>query len=232
MKPVASDSDNPSSKKIDCDRCRLILVIEGATVTPDILHACLSQGDVASIICRGPFEALSDATGVLSALVEVAHEHDVPLIVENDTRVLGRSGADGLIVTNGVQSLKDAIARFSPKKIVGYGNVKTRHDAMTAGELLPDFLFVGKLGGDIRAEPHPKSLAITEWCVEVMDLPVVMMGGTAIASAVAAAETGAEFVALGRAVFDAEESPSVAVAAVNELLDERAPDIIHDDELT
>ncbi|MNY83489.1 thiamine-phosphate pyrophosphorylase [compost metagenome] len=49
------------------------------------------------------------------------------------------------------------------------------------------------------------------------------MGGTDPQSALAAAETGAEFVALRLAVFgEPEQAPSV-VAAVNALLDEKAP---------
>ncbi len=56
----------------------------------------------------------------------------------------------------------------------------------------------------------------------MMQVPSIAQAGGALESAVAAAATGADFVALGRAVFEAAD-PAEAVAAANRLLDEHAP---------
>ena len=57
----------------------------------------------------------------------------------------------------------------------------------------------------------------------MIEIPCVVMGGTDPHSALAVAESGAEFVALRLAVFgNPGQAPSV-VAAVNALLDEKAP---------
>ncbi len=54
----------------------------------------------------------------------------------------------------------------------------------------------------------------------MIEIPCIVLAGTDPASALAVAETGAEFVALRQAVFSAE-APGDIVAAVNALLDEK-----------
>ena len=65
----------------------------------------------------------------------------------------------------------------------------------------PDYIFFGKIGGDIKPEAHPKNLALAEWWASMVEVPCIVMGGTDPQSALAVAETGAEFVALCQAVF-------------------------------
>ena len=43
-----------------------------------------------------------------------------------------------------------------PKRIVGAGNLTSRHAAMQAGELEPDYLFFGRPHGDTHDAPHPE----------------------------------------------------------------------------
>jgi thiamine-phosphate pyrophosphorylase len=56
----------------------------------------------------------------------------------------------------------------------------------------------------------------------MVEIPSIAQAGNTIESVVEAAQTGADFVALGRAVFEAED-PAKAVAEANRLLDENAP---------
>ena len=57
----------------------------------------------------------------------------------------------------------------------------------------------------------------------MVEIPCIVMGGRDQASALAVAATGAEFVALRRAVFTDPERAAMVVAHVNALLDEKAP---------
>jgi thiamine-phosphate pyrophosphorylase len=113
--------------------------------------------------------------------------------------------------------------KFTPKMIVGAGGASDRHRALEIGEARPDYIFFGKLDGDIKPEAHPKGLALAEWWASMVEIPCVVMGGTDTASVIPVAETGAEFVALREAVFAHPEGPAAAVEAVNRLLDEKAP---------
>ncbi len=83
--------------------------------------------------------------------------------------------------------------------------------------------FAGKFDGDIKPEAHPKNLDLAEWWASMIEIPCIVMGGTDPASALAVAETGAEFVALRAAIFDEQASAARIVAEVNALLDEKAP---------
>ncbi|MBN9011189.1 MAG: thiamine phosphate synthase, partial [Rhizobiales bacterium] len=138
-------------------------------------------------------------------------------IVENDTRVAGRVGADGVHVTTSIPDLRDAIASLRPRKIVGAGNLRSRHEAMEAGELNPDYVFFGRLDGDNNDGIFDKTAELAAWWAPTFVLPTVVMGGRLVASVVDGAATGAEFVALARAVFDARD-PAAAVAEANALL--------------
>ncbi|MGB7287186.1 MAG: thiamine phosphate synthase [Salaquimonas sp.] len=205
------------------NRCRLILVVPPLDTAADSLREALSGGDVASVILPiGEMES-SGFQNHVETLTAIAHEKDIAVLVETDSQAMGRAGADGLFIPAGLEALNDAIARFSPKRLVGYGGIKSRHNAMEAGETKPDFLFFGRLDGDIKPEAHHKNMKLGEWCSEVMQISAIVMGGSAIDSVVDVAESGADFVALSLAIFSHMEGPKDAVQKVNALLDAKAP---------
>jgi thiamine-phosphate pyrophosphorylase len=207
-------------------RCRLVLVVPPVENAHLVLAEAIAGGDVASVILmRGELTETAYAAHV-EKLVPVTSEFDTAVLVDNDSQSMGRAEADGLFVTGGIEMLGDALARFSPKRIVGYGSVKTRHAAMNSAELNPDFLFLGKLDGDIKPEAHPKNLEMANWCSELMEVPVVVMGGSSLESVVEVSASGADFVALGLAVFSHLDGPKEAVRLANALLDQHAPRLV------
>lgn len=210
------------------DRCRLVLIVPAREDAGTALQHALEGGDVASIILpRGDMSEAAYASHV-EQLTTIGQGAGAAVVIEEDSQTMGRAGADGLFVSSGIEVLKETIARFSPKRIVGYGGIKTRHGAMEAAECGPDFLFFGKTDGDIRPEAHPKNLKLGEWAGEVMQTSVIVMGGSAIESVLEVAETGVEFVALNLAVFAHVGGPREAVKMANELLDKHAPRFVDD----
>lgn len=208
------------------NRCRLVLI---APDMPDVserakmLADALKGGDVASVIIPQYGLNETDFQKHAEALVPVIQKVGAAALIEGDTRVAGRAKADGLHIAAGADVLGEAIERHTPKMIVGGGNATDRHHALEIGELRPDYVFFGRTDGDIKPEAHPKNLALGEWWASMIEIPCIVMGGTDPQSALAVAETGAEFVALRLAVFaEPGQAPSV-VSAVNALLDEKAP---------
>ncbi|OYR29023.1 thiamine monophosphate synthase/TENI family protein [Brucella pseudogrignonensis] len=187
-----------------------------------LLSAALSGGDVASVILDGG--DLDEAAFQASAqkAVSVIQKNGAAAIILNDTRIAGRVGADGIHIEGKASELAEAIEKHTPKFIVGTGNLRDRHGAMEIGELQPDYVFFGKIGADNKPDAHPRNLALAEWWAEMVEIPSIAQAGNTIESVVEAAQTGADFVALGRAVFEAED-PAKAVAEANRLLDENAP---------
>jgi len=207
-------------------RCRLVLIVpegDDAAAIAKQLEEALSGGDVASVIV--PQYGLDDQAFQKRAeqLVEIIQVAGAAALIAGDTRVAGRVKADGLHMTGAIGDLEDAISKFSPKLIVGAGGASDRHQALEVGEHRPDYIFFGKLDGDIKPEAHPKNVALGEWWASMVEIPCIVMGGTDGASALVVAESGAEFVALRTAVFSSSEGPAKAVATINAILDEKAP---------
>ncbi|MFC7066055.1 thiamine phosphate synthase [Brucella rhizosphaerae] len=214
----------PTATK-DNERCRLLLVappLADGDALAKLLSAALSGGDVASVILDG--SGLDEATFQASAqkAVAIIQDKGAAAIILNDTRIAGRVGADGIHIEGKAAELAEAIEKHTPKFIVGTGNLRDRHGAMEIGELQPDYVFFGKVGADNKPDAHPRNLALAGWWAELVEIPSVAQAGNTVESVIEAAQTGADFVALGRAVFEAED-PAKAVAEANRLLDENAP---------
>jgi thiamine-phosphate pyrophosphorylase len=219
-------TDNPG------DRCRLVLCMG-----PDALAICdvsqlrdvLQAGDLASIIFYPEKMDESAFQKCVEPLVHVSQELGVAAVVADYSRVAGRVSADGLQLGQDVDALRQAIEKFTPGMMIGAGNVKTRHNALTIGDLRPDYVMFGKPGTDTRAEPHPKNIALGEWWSAIVEIPCIVLAGSSLESALDVAKSGAEFVALGNAIFAPDGNANTGspatdrVRQVNQLLDQHAP---------
>jgi thiamine-phosphate pyrophosphorylase len=188
-----------------------------------MIGEALKGGDVASVILPqyglddGAFQKLAEK------VIPVIQQAGAAALVAGDSRVAGRAKADGLHIAGGVADLGEAIEKHAPKLIVGGGNAQDRHRALEIGELQPDYIFFGKLDGDIKPDAHPKNLALAEWWASMVAIPCIVMGGTNPESVLAIAETGAEFGALRLAVFQEPGRAAGIVQEINALLDQKAP---------
>jgi thiamine-phosphate pyrophosphorylase len=195
--------------------CRLCLITP-RLAAPDafaaLLDEALAGGDVASLIITGVSADPSALQRIAEALVPVAQRHGTAALIHNDTRIAGRSKADGVHIDTGPADLAEAVRSFRPSRIVGTGNLHSRHDALIAGEADPDYAFFGRLDGDKDAGIFMPALDLAAWWSELVQIPAVVMGGGAIASVAEARDAGVEFVALGRAVWEAPAGPRAAVA--------------------
>lgn len=208
------------------ERCRLVLIapqVEDVKAQEKLLGDALRGGDVASVILPQYGETFDAFQDRAERIVPLIQNYDAAALIAGDTRVTGRVKADGVHVEGGMEEIVDAIERFHPRMIVGGGHPKERHQALQIGEANPDYVFFGLLDGDTHANTHPKNLELGEWWASIVEIPCIVMGGSEPASAVEVAETWAEFVALGRAVFEAPGGPAAMVAQINAALDEKAP---------
>ncbi|WP_419908731.1 thiamine phosphate synthase [Hoeflea sp.] len=208
------------------NRCRIVLIAPNVPEPDDarrIVADALRGGDVASVIVPqyGQDEAAFQKRA--EAVVPVIQKAGAAALIAGDTRIAARAKADGLHVEGGKDDVAEAIERYAPQMIVGGGRAKDRHTALELGELRPDYIFLGKLDGDIKPDPHPKNIDLGHWWASMVEIPCVVMGGRSIESVVAVAKCSAEFVALHHAVFAIPEKAAMAVTEANALLDEKAP---------
>lgn len=208
------------------NRCRLVLIapdVDEFDILVSTVRDALKGGDVASVII--PQRNLDEHTfqNIAEALVPIIQQADAAAIICGDTRILGRTRADGLHVLGAVEELDTNLEKFSPQYIVGGGSAKDRHTALSIGDVQPDYIFFGKLDGDIKPEPHPKNLALGAWWAEFVEIPCITMGGNQIDSVLTVADAMCDFVALNQAIFSDPSQAALKVAEANAMLDEKAP---------
>ena len=208
------------------NRCRLVLIAPQGLAPDDLerkLRQALEGGDVASLILPAYDLHETAFQELAERLTPVAQAAGVAVVMAGDTRIAARVKADGVHVDEGKAALADAIDRLQDKMMVGAGGVKTRDDALELGETRPDYMFFGRFGYDNTPEPHPRNLNLAQWWAEMIEIPCIVLGGSQVESVQAAAETGAEFVALSAAVFADGLDPREQVGRANSLLDQKAP---------
>lgn len=206
---------------VTASRCRLCLVtpagVEAETFAPRVADALLG-GDVASLIIAADPNDPAALQKAAEAFVPIAQQAGAAAIIHADTRIVGRSRADGVLIDSGPADLAAAVSALHPKRIVGAAGIASRHEAMAAGDAAPDFLFFGRLDGDTGDGIFPKARDLAAWWSMVTVIPAIVMGGRTLASVREAASEGIEFVALSSAVWDDPRGPGAAVAEACTLL--------------
>lgn len=206
-------------------RCRIVLIAPPAASADELakrIGDALSGGDVASVLLPGYdadetlFQTLAEAT------VPIIQQAGAAAIIVGNTQIAGRVKADGLHIEGPVADIAANVARFSPKMIVGTGNIRNRHTALEIGEVQPDYVLFGKIGADNKPEAHPRNIDLADWWASMVEIPCIIQAGNTLESIPDAVTTGAEFIALGSAIFDGAD-PAGAIRDANRLLDEHAP---------
>jgi thiamine-phosphate pyrophosphorylase len=176
------------------------------------LPEMFAAGDVASMILWSETPDPKALASLAERLLRVAGDADVATLLRGDGQMVARLGFDGQHVDGPLADLVDAIERLKPERIVGAGGVKSRHDAMEAGEAGADYVFFGDPAPGTSTGNVPEQLIErAEWWQPLFEIPCVvfaprldLVGPLAIA--------GADFVALGADVLADPRGPVVAVA--------------------
>lgn len=176
---------------------------------------CLTQLDEA--LAAAPVAALLLARGtrgegsykaLVKAVAPRAQAAGVAVLIEGEPGLVRTLGVDGLHVEGGVGEVKAATAALKPDFIVGAGKIASRHDAMSKGELGPDYVFFGPLSGT----RDPEQREIARWWAEIMEVPSVLSDPAATAETATA--EGAEFIGLGDSLWTAPEGVTARLEAI------------------
>ena len=203
--------------------CRLYLVTPGGLASEPAasafaaeLAAALQAGNVAAVLLKT--EGLDDhgAERAAAALGAVAQDHDVAFLVEGRVHVARAANADGVHLSAAEALVSETRALVGPEAIVGVACGNSRHAAMAAGEAGADYVA-------FEAPQDELAELLAVWH-ESMTLPCVAMGISGgeigLENGAALARAGADFVAVGEAVWNHPEGPAAAVAAFLERLSE------------
>jgi thiamine-phosphate pyrophosphorylase len=174
------------------------------------LAQALAGIDAAAVLLR---LADGDERGLVNAVKEFAphvQATGAAVLIDGRPDIVARGGADGAHLA-GPALLKAALPRLKPDRIAGAGGLRSRHDAMLAAEAGADYVMFGEPDA---AGARPAFDAVIErvaWWAELFEIPsVAYAGGIDEVGAMAAA--GADFVALGEALFDDPRGLEAALA--------------------
>lgn len=130
-----------------------------------------------------------------------------------DARLVARVGADGAQYPIDAAHLADAIDTLKPARIVGISGIKTRHDAMRAGELDVDYLLFGEPKRDGYVQDAAKTAEKAQWWAEIFNVPCVAYV-SGVEETARMVDTKADFLALGPWLLS--DDPSAQVRAVTD----------------
>ena len=205
-------------------RCSLYLVspllsAADADAFVKIFARVLEAAPIACALVRLAPDSEPHAEAIVAPLLRPARDADCALLMENDARLAARLGADGVHIAGAGAALDTAVKRLKPERIVGAGSLRTRDEAMTAGEMGADYVMFGEPHRGLQTVGLASLVSLTErvvWWAEIFETPCVAYADT-VAAAGALAEAGADFVALGDAIWDSS-SPATAVREAQALI--------------
>jgi thiamine-phosphate pyrophosphorylase len=181
---------------------RLYLVTPPVSETDGIAQAlpdALGAADVAALLLRLAPADERTLTNRVKALAPIVQKMDVALVVDGHLDIVARAGADGCHISD-APALRSAAAALKPARILGAGNLTSRHDAMLAGESGADYVMFGEPDAE---GARPSLAAIVErvaWWAEVFEIPCVAYAAS-IDEIEPLCDAGADFIALGDSAF-------------------------------
>lgn len=128
-----------------------------------------------------------------------------------DPRLVARLALDGVQAGAG-DDLGALVEALKPNRILGVGGLRSRHEAMEAGEKDIDYVIFGDPRPDGYLPPLSQTIERAQWWAEIFNIPCIAYAPDLDAVAPLAA-TGAEFVALGPWLFEADDPADLLAEA-------------------
>ncbi len=188
------------------------LTLAAAPAFASVFAEVLGAARVASARVRFAPGADADAKAIVAPLLKAAVSAECALVLDGDPRRAARLGADGAHVEGVGEALEAAIGSLKPERIVGVGALRTRDDAMTAGEEGADYVMFGEPYGSVPAMAPELLLERVRWWAEIFETPCVAWAES-LETARRLAAARADFVAACEVVW-AAESPAAAVRSL------------------
>lgn len=182
---------------------------------PDTLAACLDRVPVACVRLALSSRDEDIVARAADAVREVAIARDVALVIENHVFMVERLGLDGVHLTDGSRTVRQARKTLGPDAIVGAFCGNSRHDGMTAGELGADYIAFGPVSQNAFGAGQVAEAELFEWWSQMIEVPVVAEGGLDPAT-LEALKSHTDFLGIGPEIWD-EAAPDLALATIASL---------------
>ena len=204
------------------ERCRVYLITPPAfeiASFAETLAAALDAGDVAAVQLR--LKEVDDDVikRAIDALRPVTQARGVSLLINDRPDLAVAHGCDGAHV--GQSDTPALVARkLLGDLTMGVTCHDSRHLAIEAGEAGADYVAFGAFFPTATKEVTAQAeIETLRWWAEVMEIPVVAIGGITAANCAPLVQAGADFLAVVGAVWHHPDGPAAGVRAMNAAID-------------
>ena len=146
----------------------------------------------------------------------IVQSRGVAFILNDRPDIAAETGCDGAHV--GAEDMDVAEARrvLGKKLQLGVSCYDSRDAALRAGEANADYVAFGAFFPSTTKDSGVRAdLELLSWWSEIMELPVVAIGGITAANCAPLVQAGANFLAVVSAVWDHPQGPAAGVRAMN-----------------
>ncbi len=179
------------------------------------LARVLDAGDVAALRVRMPGADEPTLARAVAALMPITQAHDVALLIDADAALARKLGCDGVHVD--ATLVPDARTLLGDALSVGAACGDSYDAAINAAESGADYVAFGPTLG-----PHAVAAeTVRDWATSMI-VPCLIGGGLTLDTAPSWIATQAEFLAFGRAIWEAPAGPPAALRAFIKMLAEAA----------
>ncbi len=198
--------------------CRLYLLTPPRLPAdfPTVLAEALDAGDVAALQLRLKNVPDDEICRAVDLVRPIAQSRGVALILNDRPDLAVAAGCDGAHV--GADDAAPALARkmLGAKLQLGVSCYDSRDLALTAGEAGADYVAFGAFfPSGTKDTGRRAGLDLLNWWSEIMELPVVAIGGVTAENCGPIVRAGANFLAVTAAVWSHPEGPAAGVRVMN-----------------
>ena len=197
--------------------CRLYLITPPALSAdfPEMLAAALDAGDVAALQLR--LKDVDDDTirRAVDLVRPIAHARNVALILNDRPDIAVETGCDGAHVGTDDMPLADARRVLGRGLQLGVSCYDSRDLALRAGEANADYVAFGAFfPSGTKTTGYQADTELLSWWSELMELPVVAIGGIDAENCGPLVRAGANFLAVIGAVWGHPGGAAAGVRAM------------------
>ncbi|MCB4770926.1 thiamine phosphate synthase [Ancylobacter sp. Lp-2] len=172
-----------------------------------LLRDIVAASDLAAVLVR-PGEASAAA---LRELVAACQQAGAACLIDGNAAFAAATQADGVHAA-GLAALKAALTAVRPDGIAGVGDLRTKHDAMTAGESGTDYVMFGEPDAQGRRPPFEATRERVQWWSDIFEIPCVAYARTLEEVDILVA-AGADFIAVDNLLIEAPAEGGRALAS-------------------
>jgi len=144
-------------------------------------------------------------------LLQICHDHDVPLIINDDVELAAAIGADGVHLGHEDMALDEARVQLGPRAIIGVSCYDSLEQAVGAVHAGADYVAFGSFfpspskPGAVRAP-----LSLLETARHSVSVPICAIGGITPENGAALVEAGARMLAVISGIFAQQDFAAAA----------------------